>query len=62
MKSIITLIISVGFLSFTASCQRQNQSAVKELKLLDERNEHAKDNAMQGTVPEPKPAKDVIFH
>ena len=62
MKSTIMLIVLI----FTVSCQRPPQSkqadTVKELKRLDERNEQAKDNAMQGTVPEPKPAKDVIFH
>ena len=66
MKSAITIIFSLCFLTFTESCQRQSENkkadTVKELKRLDERNEQAKDNAMQGTVPEPKPAKDVIFH
>lgn len=66
MKSTITLVVSIGFLIFTESCQRQSQSrqadTVKELKRLDVRNEQSKDKALQGTVPEPKPAKDVIFH
>lgn len=64
MKSTIKVIFSLGFVFLTESCQRQSQdkNTVRELKQLDERNEQVKDKAMLGTVPEPKPAKDVIFN
>lgn len=66
MKFTLTLIASIGVIILTASCQRQSRSkqpdTSKALKRIEERNEAAKDKAMQGIVPEPKPAKDVIFH
>ena len=66
MRSTITIILSFGFLILAESCHRPSQGerakTVKELKRLDQGNARIKDNAMQGIVPEPKPAKDVIFH
>ncbi len=66
MRFATTIFLSVGVLIFVGSCQRQAQSKrpnpTEELKRLDEFNARARDGAMQGTVPEPKPAKDVIFH